>query len=284
MTRTLLIVAALLALVSCSHAPPAPANGPAAADPAEAYLTRLMAGDTAALRAGFAGEPSVDDPYGGRVRGGAAFEAFVAERLAWLKERAARLDPLRTTRGASRTIYEGVLWLRGDKGQIELPVAVVADRAGDGRATAVRVYHSTWPLTGGHRLRPALLPADPSIVPPGVVGEHLRGLNAGDVVAVAATFEPDGYFREPSGGPWVHRGPGQVREFLTPLSGTGEGRASCTLTEEGIAVAIEFNVVRFGKIALEPQPALAVYERGKSGRLHAVRIYDDLSMETLVKQ
>jgi hypothetical protein len=32
------------------------------------------------------------------------------------------------------------------------------------------------------------------------VGEYQRALSAGDIDAIVATFEPDGYAREPAGG------------------------------------------------------------------------------------
>src|SRR5438132_1189541 len=66
--------------------------------PTETYLFSLIDGNLAELTAGFAGQPVVDDPLGGHVAGVADFERFVAERRAWLAERHARVEPLRTTR------------------------------------------------------------------------------------------------------------------------------------------------------------------------------------------
>jgi hypothetical protein len=248
----------------------------------EAYLDNLVAGDRAALRAGFSGEPAIDDPLGGRVRGAAAFERFVAERHAWLRERSARVVPVRTTRGATRTIVESVLQLRHAGRTIELPIAVMGDRAADGRVAALRVYHSLWPLEGKHRVRPPLLRADPTAHVTGVVAEYQRALAAGDVEAIVATFEPDGYFREPSGGIYVHRGRVKVRAFMKQILGAGGiGLEHATVADDGTVVTIEFNAVRFGQKQIAPQAGLAVYERGRSGRLAAARIYDDVNVEAL---
>ena len=258
----------LVAACACASAsPPAAAPGPGATagDPAESYLGHLIAGDRAALHAAFSGEPAVDDPLGGRVRGAQAFDSFVAERQAWLQARSARLSPRRTTRGADRTVAEAVLDLReGDKA-IELPIAVVADRAPDGRARAIRVYHSLWPLEGKHRVRPPLLPLDPAVHPTGAVAAYQRALAAGDLEAILASFEPDGYFREPSGGVYVHRGPTELRAFMAQILGAGGiGIEHATLTDDGVVAAIEFNAVRFGRRPLTPQAGLAVYERGRA--------------------
>ena len=71
--------------------------------------------------------------------------------------------------------------LADDGGRIELPVAIVSDRNPDRTLKVIRVYHSMWPLTGGHRVRERLLPRDPDIVVPNVMGEYQRALAAGDL-------------------------------------------------------------------------------------------------------
>jgi hypothetical protein len=276
----------LVLTIACASAPPAPTvrdgRAAASADPTESYLARLIAGDRAGLAAGFAGEPAIDDPLGGRVRGAAAFDRFLTERQAWLGQRAARVTLGRVTRGAERTVVEAMLDLREDNRKIALPVAVVGDRAPNGRVRALRVYHSTWPLTGKHQVRAPLLPAAPALPLTGAVAAYQRALAAGDVEGILATFEPDGYFREPSGGIYVHRGPAELRAFMTQILGAGGiGLEHATRTDDGVVAAIEFNAVSFGARRLAPQAGLAIYERGPSGRLAAARIYDDVNVEVL---
>ncbi len=258
-------------------------------DPTESYLPMLLAGDLAGLAAGFAGEPLLDDPLDGQVAGALAFERFAAEKRAWLEARAARVEPLRTTRNAQRTVVENLLHLTlpdGPAGQpaaVSLPVAVVGVHGDDGWLTAMRVYHSLWPLLGAHRVRPALLPPDPAEHVAGIVMDYQRALAAGDVAAIVNTFEPDGYFREPSGGGYIFQGTAKLHEFMTQiLSLGGITLEHCTVTDDGVACALEFNAVAFGQKPLTPQAGVAVYERGASGRLHAARIYDDVNVEALV--
>jgi len=268
-------------LAACAHGggvKPAPPP----IDAAQEYLARLIGDDRAALAAGFAGEPNVDDPSAGAVRGRAAFEAFVAERHAWLQARAPRLVDGPVTSAGGRTIVEATLRLRLEGRDVDLPIAVVGDDGPDGRTRALRVYHSFWPLEGHHRVRPPLLPRDPNAHASGAVADYQRALAAGDVDAIVATFEDDGYFREPSGAPWIHRGRTELRAFMTKiLAAGGIGIDHATVTDDGHTCAIEFNAVRFGKQPLTPQAGLAIYERGPSGRLHAARIYDDVNVEAL---
>ena len=263
---------------------------PDTTDPTETYLPMLLAGDLAGLTASFAGEPLLDDPLSGHVAGALAFERFAAEKRTWLDERLARLETLRTTRNEQRTVVENLLHLTlpggpADQRAVSLPVAVVGARehGSGGWLTAIRVYHSLWPLIGAHRVRPALLPPDPAQHVAGIVVDYHRALATGDVAAIVNTFEPDGYFREPAGGGYIYQGLARLREFMTEiLSLGGITLEHCTVTDDGVACALEFNAVAFGQKPLTPQAGVAVYERGASGRLHAARIYDDVNVEALV--
>jgi hypothetical protein len=50
----------------------------------------------------------------------------------------------------------------------------------------------------------------------------------------------------------------------------------CALIDDQRACALEYNVVRWGTTELPPQAGVAVYVRGQSGKLAAVRVYDDV--------
>jgi hypothetical protein len=156
-----------------------------------------------------------------------------------------------------------------------------------------------WPLTGEHRVRPPLLPADPALQLAGVVGDYQKALAEGDVEGIVRTFEPDGYVREPSGSRYLHRGADELRTFYAALFGHGSGFLQrgpgrlrslyetlfatggiplehCTLTDDGVRCTIEYNVVRWGEDEVPPQAGVAVYERETSGLLAAARVYDDI--------
>jgi SnoaL-like domain len=251
-------------------------------DPTEIYLETLLTGDRYRLLGEFAAEPAIDDPLGGRVRDVAAFNRFFDERQAWLVERQAIVEPLRTTCQDQRTVCENMLRLQLPEGEVALPVAVVGDLTAHNRLRALRVYHSLWPLIGAHHVRPPLLHLDPALVISDVIAEYQRALHEGDIPAIVAAFEPEGYFREPAGGEYIHRGRQQLHDFMARLLGSGGIHLEhCTATDDGVACAIEFNAVKFGPHTLQPQAGVAVYERGPSGRLHAARIYDDVNVEAL---
>jgi SnoaL-like domain len=169
-----------------------------------------------------------------------------------------------------------VLHLDGETGRLEVPVAIVGDKT-DGQIDELRIYYSSWPLTGRHANRPPLLQPDPELRESDVVAEHQRALSVGDVDAIVAAFEPDGYAREPAGGQYIHRGTDGLRAFYELLFSNDGGipLEHCALIDDERACALEYNVVRWGKTELPPEAGVAVYVRGQSGKLAAARIYDD---------
>src|SRR5919112_5661433 len=244
------------------------------------YYEGILADEPDALVRSFAArQPVLDDPRVGHVEGTRELRAFAAGMAEWLRERDAVVENVALTCTPARTVEEVVLNLLVDDGaRAELPVAVVSDRNPDRTLKVIRVYHSTWPLTGEHRLRPPLLPADPNLHVEGIPGAYQRALAEGELEGIVATFEPDGYAREPSGAAYLHRGVEELRELYSHLfaNGGGIGLEHCTLTDDGVRCAIEYNCVRWGLTDIPPQAGVAVYERGSSGMLVAARIYDDV--------
>ena len=241
------------------------------------YYDGLMSGEYAALIRSFAGEPVLHDPRRGRVIGVQAFEAYVRELGSWLSEHNASFDPVDHVFMEPRSFEEVLLHLDSEGGRVEVPVAIVADRRSDGRLIELRIYHSIWALTGRHLHRPPLLQRNPDLRAEGVVAEYQRALAAGDVDAVIATFEPDGYAREPAGREFLHRGRDDLRAFYQRLFSNGGGieLEHCALVHDGRACALEYNVVGWGKTELPPEAGVAVYVQGESGQMAAARIYDD---------
>jgi hypothetical protein len=241
------------------------------------FFDGIIAGEFDALVRSFAGEPELHHPVRGRIRGVRALEAYVADTNAWIGERNISIEQIELVMTERHGFGEAVLQLDGETGRVELPVAVVADKHSDGGIEELRVYYSSWPLTGRHAIRPPLLQPDPDLRESDVVGEYQRALAAGDVDAIVAAFEPDGYAREPAGGEHVHKGTDGLRAFYQELFSNGGGipLEHCGVIDDGRACALEYNVVRWGRTELPPEAGIAVYVRGESGKLAAARIYDD---------
>jgi SnoaL-like protein len=241
------------------------------------FFDGLLSGEVDALVESFAGVPEVHHPVRGRVKGEGAFRRLVADMTSWLAERQTEVENVNFLMTDGRGIEEVLLYLDSGAGRIGLPLALAADRDQDERVIELRLYFSSWALSGRHANRPPLLQPEPGVHAPDVVGEYQRALAGGDVDAVLAAFEPDGYMREPAGGSYLHRGTDDLRELYALFFSNGGGipLEHCTVTDDGRACALEYNVVAWGRTALPPEAGLAVYVRGDSGRLAAARVYDD---------
>ncbi len=147
----------------------------------------------------------------------------------------------------------------------------------DDRSVVFRTCCSQWPVDGLRHLRPPILePGDAH--PSDVVARYQDALNAGNAEASVDTFAPDGYFREPIGPNNAHRGTSELHAFFTSCFSAGGGISleHCTVTDDGVRCALEFNCVRWGSHDLPAQAGIAVYERNPDGLLAAARIYDDI--------
>ena len=246
------------------------------ADPVAQYLTALSERDPSPLETTWPGEVAIYDPRAGEVRGRRPLRHFVRGNQSWLAGLQARTEIVATTTVGTRAVVELLAHLTRDGQDLTWPVAVVAESP-DERSVVFRTYCSQWPLTGRHDVRPPVLqpgPADPG----DVCGRYHAALAAGDTEQIVSTFGPDGYFREPSGPPYEHRGPRELRSLYTKFfsAGGGIGLQHCVVTDDGVRCVLEYNCVRWGRHDLPPQAGLGVYERGPDGLLTAARIYDDV--------
>lgn len=239
----------------------------------------LLAGNVAAVAGLFDREPAIDTPLDGLVAGHPALDAFVARTSADFKARGATVEVLATIESGLRCVAEIVVSLRHDGGVIRLPVVAVGDRGG--RAfRAIRLYHSTWPLTGGHRVRPPLLvPPTAPVAQPAILGRYFAAIGAAaDVAGVLRLFSAEGYVREPSGEAYRHTGASGRRAFYeAALARGGVGLTHCTGTSAGRHFAIEYICDSWGTTRFAPQAGCAIYELADDGLIAAVRIYDDVN-------
>lgn len=242
------------------------------------FFDGLLAGDVDALVGSFAGEPELHHPVRGRIRGTRAFKAYVADTNAWLRHGDATIENVEYVVAGNSGFAEVILHLHGERA-VDLPVAVVSEKGSDGRIVELRIYYSSWPLTGRHMHRPPLLQPDPELRETDVVAEYQAALSAGDVDTIVSAFEADGYAREPAGGEYVHRGHDGLRAFYERSFANGGGISleHCAVTDDQRACGLEYNIVRWGRTELPPAAGIAVYVRGQSGKLAAARIYDDVN-------
>jgi ketosteroid isomerase-like protein len=246
------------------------------ADPVGQYFAALDEGDVHALETVWPGEVVIHDPRAGEIRGHRQLRQFVSRNKSWLGQLHARTETVASTVAGGRAVVELLAHLDHDGHEVAWPLAVVAESPDD-QSVVFRTYCSQWPVDGRRHIRPPILkPGDSQVGD--VVGRYQAALDTGDTEAIVSTFAPDGYYREPIGPHYTHRGPRELRSFFTRRfsAGGGIGLQHCTVTDDGLRCALEYNCVRWGRHDLPPQAGIGVYERGPDGLLAAARVYDDV--------
>jgi hypothetical protein len=241
-----------------------------AAHAASTYLRSMVTGDVAPLRKLLAHDVVVHDPRVGRVEGDAV-RPFLEQTQRWLRDRDAQLETVSSTSASGRAVEESIVRFR----KLELPIAIVAE-AGPSGVGSLRVYHSNFPITGGHFERKPILHENPELTLPDVAAAYQGALAEGDVDRMLSLYDDAGTAREPSA--YLYEGKDELRIYYGALFGNEGGIQveRCTVIDDGRACAFEYNVVRWGKTKLAPQAGLSVYQRGPTGKLVAVRIYHDV--------
>lgn len=238
-------------------------------NPNSGLYEALVSGDVGQR---FAQDATVDTP----LRGAQPVADWIVDERAWLAEKSAVIHPLNHIVTNTHASSEYVLAITHEGADIELPLHLIAELNGD-EISALRAYHSTYPLTGEHIVRAPLVLPNHDLVPGAPVDAYEAAMASGDAAGLDSLFEPDGYVREPAGPAFKHQGEGRMGFYTPAFSGGPVPLQLCTIIDDGAALAFEYVCDRWGPADLPAQAGSAVYVRSSSGLLDAVRIYDDVS-------
>jgi hypothetical protein len=268
----------------------------------DVFFPTLIAGPLEPLVTRLGGRSTVDHPLFGRASGLPPVETLLVQAREWLLARQASYSPVALVVGSDRDVAEGTLTLTLPRATpetegataatatsaeggaampaVHLPVAVVAERRRS-REVELRVYHATSPFGASARPRELSLRPQDGPVAPVLVASHLEALRKGDAEGVLACFESDGMVRDALA--TVHRHEdGGIREYYAGRYGVGlaDDGAGVELVargyaDDGRACAIELTCTAMRGEPRPPHAMLAVYERGKSGLFHALRLYEE---------
>lgn len=230
---------------------------------------------------------TIDDPIFGRTSGMPTLQRYTEEVAEWLKKHGGTFEKVAFVTGSDRDVTEGTLTLTFEGRRIAVPVAVVAERRPE-REVEIRLYYSTKPIKGTRALRSPLLPQDDEVAVPPPVAAHLDALSRGDVKSLIASFEVGGTLRDSAGSTYAREGDGgalaayYAKLLGDPASLGAKGSGLAILkgarADDGVSCALEYTVVQVHGKDVTPQAGLAVYERGESGLLRSVRIYQDVEL------
>lgn len=260
--------------VSSERGEPSSLRGPLS----DVYLPALATGQTEQLARRLGDRATVDDPIFGRTSGMPALARYLEEVAAWLGKREGAFELAGSTVGSDRDVAEGALSLTFEGRRVTVPVAVVAERRRE-REIELRLYYSTRPIKGTHAVRSPLLPKDDETTVPPPVAAHLEALARGDVAGIVASFEAAGSLRDAQGKSYG-RESGELEAHYRMLFAGGHGIQVLkgARADDGRVCCLEYTIVSVHGKTVVPQAGLAVYERGDSGLLRAVRVYEDVEI------
>jgi hypothetical protein len=248
----------------------------------EVYMPALLSSDREQLARRLGDRSTLDDPLFGRATGIPALAQRIEEIAAWLIKSDGAFDKVAFLMGSDRDVTEGTLTVSIEGQRVTVAVAVVAERRPE-RAVELRVYYSTKRMGTQAAVRSPLLARDDGVLVPPPVAMHLEALARGDLNAVVASFEHAATVRGADGQEYAKLdGESPLRSYYENLcsSAVGQGAGTVLLknarVDDGRACALEYTVVRVRGQEVPPQPGFAVFERGESGLLRAVRIYGDI--------
>jgi hypothetical protein len=246
------------------------------------YFVSLASGQVEQLIHRLGDRATVDDPIFGRTSGLPALERYVQEVSAWLQKHEGSFDKVAFVTGSDRDVTEGTLGLTFDGRRVQVPVAVVAERRPE-REVELRLYYSTKPIKGTRAVRSPILPQNDEVAVPPPVAAHLDSLAKADVRGIVASFEIGGTVRDAGGQTHTKTAEGGALEeyykkLFSPSAKGGLEVLKGARADDGSTCALEYTVVRVHGKNVPPQAGLAVYERGESGLLKAVRGYEDVDV------
>ena len=256
----------------------------------EVYMLALVSAQADQLVRRLGDRATVDDPIFGRTTGMPALARYLDEVADWLRKHDGAFDKVAFVTGSDRDVTEGTLALTFEGRRVKVPLAVVAQRRPE-REVEVRLYYSTRPIKGTRAVRSPLLPQDDEVAVPVQVAAQLDALSRADIGAILASFEEGATLRDAAGETHMKSGDGgPLRAYYEKLCAVTAGADAARTAARGAGIevlkgaraddgricALEYTVVRVRGKNVPPQAGLAVYERGETGLLRAVRIYEDV--------
>lgn len=222
-------------------------------------------------------ESTISTPFEETLIGKDNIKNYIIRLKDWLKNKNANIEIFNSIDTDNRLIIEFVINLNIDDKFVELPAVVVIDIEKN-LVNNIRIYHSSWPLTGKHGIiKPVLKPVD-NLDEPDIIIRYMQGIKNADIEMVLSLFEEDGYLQEPSGSKFRHKRKTGLREFYNyAFYKGGVPLKHCTATFDERYFAVEYVFDQWGNVRFESQAGIAIYEIGKTGKIAAVRIYDDAS-------
>lgn len=247
---------------------------------AEVYVPALLDDAGEALSKRLGDRASIYHPLFGQATGLPALTKSLQRFGEWLTEHGGTVGKQHVLVGVDRDVAEVVVSVRHDGQSIDLPIAVVAER-GRAREISVRVHHATRPFGRFQAPRPPRTSkGDREHVVATDIAEHLAALRLGDVDAVVRTFESKGALIDGAGRTHERDGGALARHYTRILQNEHGANDWVPIVlgvaDDGRSCSIEYETTKLVGEETSPKEGVMIFERGDSGLIREVRIYDEV--------
>jgi hypothetical protein len=239
----------------------------------------LLSNDLNQLLRRLGDRATFDDPQFGRATGGTALSGTISRVSSWLTEHSGVFEATSSLAGPEHDVTDGVVSLQYGERTVFLPIAVMVEK-GREREIEIRLYYSLKAIRAEGPPRIAPLPLhDEALSLPPPLSAYLEAVSRGDLEQIAANFESGATLSAGDGTVYSQEADGpSMKEYFSRLvsSEGGTTMSKRARVDDGRACAIEYVTTRLRGRDVVSIAGLAVYERGDSGLLRAVRSYDDV--------
>ncbi|WP_196805642.1 hypothetical protein, partial [Sphingobium indicum] len=221
----------------------------------------------------FEGEPNLASNRIGSVRGAAAFAQAVKDWPASFKVAVGEKPKLlHETVIDNLSTAEFTVRVQGPLGSVDLPVAIIGERADSGLIKEARVYYFEKPITGqiGSRLSSFPRQASDRVGQaedmPGINAEYFRAISKWDIEKTMAVFGRQAY---------VDIGvkhldtPEKIRALYLAMFGIEFQLIFKTLAFDGKTMILEWELAGEHR-----ESGLAAYQADEEGKIGGIRMYD----------
>ncbi|WP_174166578.1 hypothetical protein [Rhizobium rhizogenes] len=213
--------------------------------------------DRSNLVAALRQQQTVNDPFLGKAKPA----EFEAGSMLWPGDRWSSIERVFVTEANGRRLEE-YRYTPADGSRGVLPVAFMFDLTGEKQ---VIVYSDHHLVDDRAPILPRVADIHPWRSEDDVLFTYFKALNGNNLEGVLDQFETEAYFRHSNDE--TFRGRDELRVDFTKMMGsTGIRIDYCRFTDDGTTCAAEAYMP-------SSRPAVAVYERGRPGKLQAIRIY-----------
>ncbi len=204
--------------------------------------------------------------------------ALLEEQHDYLKDEIKEIKVFREFEDDKHRVIEYDILLNNT---FDLPLVAILAKDDD-KFSAVRTYHSVYPITEGHVFRESIFSKEIALSEPPEVVKYFESIAKGSTEETMATlsFEDDVYFKEPAGWRWNHKTESGLKEHFDHFFADGGVPLkfhNYIYDEKMATFAGEYTCDVWGSAVFKPQAGVSIYDINKvTGKITGIRIYDNV--------